>query len=101
MNKSILIYFPVILVGFLIGSIPFSYLIPKIFLKKDICEMSDDHNPGAANAFEFCGPIIGMMCLIFDMGKGFLPVFGTYKLLMIDNILFAFVMIAPVLGHAL
>lgn len=101
MIKNISIYLGIILFGFLLGSVPFSYLLPKIVLKKDICKLSDDHNPGAANVFKLCGPLMGMLCLIFDMGKGFIPVFGTYKLSMINNILFSFVMIAPVLGHAI
>lgn len=98
--KDAIVYLLIIFGGFILGNIPFSYLIPKLFLKKDICIESDDHNPGAANAFKLCGPIVGMTCLIFDFGKGYAPVLLAYKLVSADNILFSAVMIAPVLGHA-
>ena len=37
--------------GYLSGSIMYAYLIPKIFLNKDIREESEDGNPGTANVF--------------------------------------------------
>ncbi len=87
--------------GFLLGSVPFSYLIPKLILKVDICEKSDDHNPGATNVFIHCGTTIGLICLAFDMLKGFLPVYTARNLFSTEHFLFSAVMAAPVLGHAL
>ena len=87
--------------GFLMGSVMFSHLLPKIFLGKDVTEESDDHNPGATNVFINCGPVWGMICLGRDLLKGFIPTFLALRLLDTENLLFAAVMVAPVLGHAL
>lgn len=87
--------------GFILGSIPFCYLLPKLMAGKDICALSDDHNPGAANVFINCGAPLGLFCLALDLLKGFAPVFLAWRTLGSDNILFAGVMLAPVLGHAL
>lgn len=87
--------------GFLLGSILFSQLIPKMILHKDICEISDDHNPGASNVFTCCGVFWGMLCLFLDIAKGFLPVFFGVQTLRTDHILFTAVLVAPVLGHAI
>ena len=37
--------------------------------------MNEDQNPGAFNAFSVAGPRIGLLCVLCDIGKGFLPVF--------------------------
>lgn len=87
--------------GFLLGSIHFSYLLPKLLLRRDICKLSDDHNPGAANVFTHCGAWMGLLCLSFDMAKGFIPVFLAARALEVESLPFALVMLAPVLGHAL
>ncbi len=89
------------LIGFLSGSIPFCYLLPKLLCKKDICKLSDDHNPGAANVFIHCGIPLGMLCLLLDMGKGLLPVYFASHLLDPTVLWFVPVILAPVWGHAL
>lgn len=86
--------------GFLSGSVLFSRLIPKIFLHKDICAVSDDRNPGAVNVFAYCGIFWGIICLCLDILKGFLPVFLGVQILNTDQLLFAAAAAAPVLGHA-
>jgi glycerol-3-phosphate acyltransferase PlsY len=68
---------------------------------KNICELSLDKNPGAANVFSNCGIPMGMLCLILDMLKGFLPVFIACYFLNTENLAFSLVMTAPILGHAL
>lgn len=45
-------WFVVIALGFFLGSVPFCHLLPRVFLGKDICKLSDDGNPGAANVFK-------------------------------------------------
>lgn len=86
--------------GFLLGSIMFCELIPKIFLCKDIYEISVDHNPGTFNVFKHCGIKIGIPCLILDLLKGFISVILASILMNVNNIAFSFVLVAPVLGHA-
>jgi len=97
----ILIWIGFIIGGFLLGSILFSKIIPKITVGKNICELGSDGNPGAANVFMKCGKRLGALCLFADMLKGFLPAFLAFLLLDYSSFLFALVMISPVVGHAL
>lgn len=82
------------------GSIMFCRTIPALLTRKDICAISDDHNPGAFNAFKHFGKGVGAICLALDLLKGFLPVFIASLLLDKSNPQLALVMVAPVLGHA-
>ena len=100
-ENSVLSWAALIGGGFLIGGIMFSQIFPKIILGKDIYGVSADHNPGSANVFISCGVPLGFLCLFFDMLKGFLPVFLAVRLLDVQQIYFAAVLTAPVLGHAL
>ncbi len=97
----ILIWISFITGGFLLGSILFSKIIPKIAVGKNICELGSDGNPGAANVFMKCGKKLGAVCLAADMLKGFLPAFLAFLFLDYNSFLFALVMISPVVGHAL
>lgn len=79
----------------------FCKTIPALLTHRDVCEISDDRNPGAFNAFKHFGKGIGSLCLALDILKGFLPVFLGCTLLDKNSAMLALVMIAPVLGHAL
>lgn len=87
-------------VGFAMGGLLFSYYFPKWLKHIDIRKMSRDHNPGTANAFMLAGSAVGMLCLIFDLMKGYLPVAAAVRQLDPTNLAFAVVLIGPVLGHA-
>jgi glycerol-3-phosphate acyltransferase PlsY len=101
MNQNeLLLWSTCILNGFILGSVLFSQLIPQFFLQKDICAVSDDHNPGASNVFASCGIFWGLLCLSLDITKGFWPVFLGLQILQTNHLLFAAVIVAPVLGHA-
>lgn len=89
-----------ILGGFLSGSVMYCSLIPPLLTGKDVCRLSADGNPGSANVFVHCGVGVGMLCLLLDMMKGFVPVWWAASALGMDSWPFAFVMAAPVLGHA-
>lgn len=95
-----LLWYSWIIGGFLLGSIMFSRLLPKLLTGKDITKDSPDRNPGAANVFAACGVAMGLLCLGLDMLKGFLPVFMACRQLDISQMLFSAVLVAPVLGHA-
>ena len=88
------ILFP--LVGYLVGSIPFSYLLPK-FKGVDVRKVGSG-NIGGTNALRAAGPLIGWICMVLDGLKGFIPTFivlhatGNMKLA-------AAVAIASVIGH--
>lgn len=100
-SNECLTWLTCIVSGFLLGSIMFSQLIPKLFLQVDICKIGGDHNPGAGNVFTVCGPFYGLLCLSFDVLKGFFPIFIARRLLDPQQLLFAAVLTAPVLGHAI
>lgn len=100
-KREFLLWSFFILGGFVSGGIMYCELVPKKTVKKDIQELSPDGNPGASNVFINCGIPLGMLCLMLDILKGCLPVLCTERLLDTNNICFALVMIAPVLGHAL
>ena len=87
--------------SFLLGSVMFCRIIPQYYLNIDICACSDDHNPGASNVFIHCGPGWGFLCLFLDLAKGFLPISLACRYLGTENLFFALVLAAPVLGHAM
>lgn len=86
--------------GFLLGSVMFSSILPKQLAHVDVTAQSPDRNPGATNVFALCGIPLGMLCLLLDLGKGFLPVLLAGRALDVRRLSFAAVMAAPVLGHA-
>ncbi|MGN1001705.1 MAG: glycerol-3-phosphate acyltransferase [Oscillospiraceae bacterium] len=101
MSRDTLLWITMILGGFLLGSVMFSQFLPQLLMKKDITAESDDHNPGATNVFASCGVSLGLLCLSLDLLKGFFPVFAACRLLDVHRLLFAVVIAAPVLGHAI
>ena len=60
-------------VAYLMGSIPFGFLLTKIFLKKDIREIGSG-NIGATNALRTGNKIIGFSTLFLDVVKAILPI---------------------------
>lgn len=108
------------IMGYLMGSILFAPFFGRIFTHGDIISGTKDRNPGTANAFMQGGMACGILTLVCDLGKGFLPVFLCLKLEntvlgrqlwrpgeavfgtrpeWICSIGLAFVLLAPVLGH--
>lgn len=59
--------------GYLLGSIPFGYLIARLFGVKDIRAIGSG-NIGATNVWRAAGHWAGILVLIFDVGKGVLAV---------------------------
>lgn len=90
-----------IALGFLSGSIFYCRLLPMLLMHRDVCALSPDKNPGAANVFVHCGVPMGLLCLALDMAKGALPVVLALRIIDPARLAFAAVMAAPVLGHAL
>ncbi len=89
-----------IVVGVLCGSLLFSRYLPRMLKKVDIVALSDDHNPGTANAMQHAGIPVGILCLLGDIFKGVIPVHIAMRLGLESGCLFFLVMAAPVLGHA-
>ena len=88
------------ILGFALGSTLFAYWTPKIIRHIDIRELPADHNPGVANAFMYGGFFCGLLSLILELAKGFVPVFLGQRFLDTHSLLFIPVLIAPVFGHA-
>lgn len=86
--------------GYLSGSVLYAYLIPKQFCHVDIRTLSDDGNPGTANAFKYAGFFAGSSVILCELLKAFLPVFLAARMLDPGKLPFAFVIAAPVAGHA-
>ena len=63
----------IILVSYLLGSIPFGLILTKIFLKKDIRELGSG-NIGATNVLRTGNKTIGYLTLILDVLKAVIPV---------------------------
>lgn len=60
-----------LLLCYLVGSIPFSYLFTRIFTKQDI-RNSGSGNVGATNVLRTAGPVAAFLALIGDVLKGVL-----------------------------
>ena len=65
--------FLIISFSYLMGSIPFGYLLTKIFLKKDIRDIGSG-NIGATNALRTGNKLVGYSTLTLDILKAVLPV---------------------------
>ena len=66
-------YLIIALGSYLLGSIPFGFILTKIFLKKDIRDIGSG-NIGATNALRTGNKLLGYATLILDITKAILPV---------------------------
>ena len=86
--------------GYLLGSISVSYLLGKYTAKIDIREYGSG-NAGTTNALRVLGPKVGVITLIFDFLKSFLPVYLLYRhFIYVDELVKALIVgVFIVLGH--
>ena len=68
--------FTIGIISYLMGSIPFGFILTKIFLKKDIRDIGSG-NIGATNALRTGNKLIGYTTLILDIFKAIIPVIYT------------------------
>ena len=66
-------YLIISLSSYLLGSIPFGFILTKIFLKKDIRDIGSG-NIGATNALRTGNSTLGYTTLVLDIAKAILPV---------------------------
>ena len=88
-------YLFIILGSYSLGSIPFGFLLTKIFLKKDIRKIGSG-NIGATNALRTGNKLIGYATLILDILKAVIPI------IFVKNYYLDFIYIASLsafLGH--
>lgn len=100
MKNVIAGYLLFIVLGYFSGSMLFGRIFSRFFKGIDLAAVSDDGNPGTFNAFKYGGALCGISTLFADLLKGYLPVSTCKNYLNSSFWLFAFVMAAPVLGHA-
>ena len=66
-------YLTIGIISYLMGSIPFGFILTKFFLKKDIREIGSG-NIGATNALRTGNKLIGYTTLLLDITKAVVPV---------------------------
>ena len=86
--------------GFLAGSVPFSYLLGRWFLRVDVRRYGADGNPGGANAWRAGGWRFGIGGGVLDFLKGAVPVALAMYLGGVSGWGLVPVAFAPVVGHA-
>lgn len=64
MEKAVL----VIVAGYIIGSVPFGYVLVRLACGKDVRDCGS-HNIGAVNVYRLAGPWLGALTLLLDAGK--------------------------------
>ncbi len=88
----------IIISCYLLGSIPFGYIVGKLFKKIDIRELGSG-NIGTANAFRILGPSLASLVLIGDIGKGIFSIY-LVQFFNIDNYLIITIAgLAVICGH--
>jgi glycerol-3-phosphate acyltransferase PlsY len=85
--------------GYLVGAIPFSYLIGRLFTHRDIRGVGDG-NPGGTNVIKAGGVPAGLLAIVLDIGKGFLPVYLASQQGISSGWAMIPIVLAPILGHA-
>jgi glycerol-3-phosphate acyltransferase PlsY len=86
-----------LVLSYLVGSIPFAYLIAKYFKGIDIRKHGSG-NPGATNVYRI-DKRLGLLAFFCDVLKGFVPVLLAVKANPSSDILVIFVTLAVILGH--
>jgi acyl phosphate:glycerol-3-phosphate acyltransferase len=94
--KTILL---ITILGYLLGAIPFSYLVGKLFVQKDIRNVGDG-NLGGTNVIKAGGVPVGLLAIGLDIGKGFLPVYLADLKGINSGWAMIPIVLAPILGHA-
>ncbi|GAG87389.1 unnamed protein product, partial [marine sediment metagenome] len=88
----------IIISCYLLGSIPFGYIVGKLFKKVDIRELGSG-NIGATNVFRILGPSLASLVLIGDIGKGIFSIY-LVQYFNIDNLLIITIAgLAVICGH--
>ncbi|MEW6095171.1 MAG: glycerol-3-phosphate 1-O-acyltransferase PlsY [bacterium] len=87
----------IIIVSYIIGSIPTAYLVGRIYGKVDIRTVGSG-NVGASNVYRVVGKVAGIGVLIIDILKGLLPVY-VVSLLGFDTIHKVVAGLGAISGH--
>ena len=88
----------IIIICYLLGSVPFGYIVGKLFKKIDIREFGSG-NIGATNAFRILGPSLASLVAIGDIGKGIFSVYLVKYLNIDSSLILAIAGLAVICGH--
>ncbi|HOV22424.1 MAG TPA: glycerol-3-phosphate 1-O-acyltransferase PlsY [bacterium] len=95
---DILKIFFLFIFSFILGSIPFGYVLCKIIKKIDIRKYGSG-NIGATNVYRVCGGFLGSSVLFLDIIKGYIPVFISRNFFEFSSIISILIGLAAILGH--
>jgi acyl phosphate:glycerol-3-phosphate acyltransferase len=85
--------------AFFLAAVPFSVIIGRMILHKEITHFGDG-NPGAANVFRAGGQKLGVAAVLLDVIKGIPFVLLSHTLFDLTVLSTVFIAVAAVLGHA-
>ncbi len=86
-----------IIVSYLIGSIPFGYMLYYLKYKEDI-RTKGSGNPGGTNVFREGGAALGILTTLLDISKSFIPVLLVKNHLGLSDTVFI-IWLSVVVGH--
>ena len=86
-----------VLISYLIGSIPFSFIIGKA--NGHDVRHEGSSNPGASNVLRLCGKKAGILAYFCDIGKGIIAVLIPSFILKGQNNILIICGVAAIIGH--
>lgn len=92
---KIIIY---LILSYLCGAIPFGYIVAKVFKNIDIRKHGSG-NPGATNVYRTVSKPLGVLTLVLDILKGFLPVYFVTLINPTTNWIVILVAFITIFGH--
>src|SRR4030043_1661742 len=100
LNMNMIIFYKIIFIiaVYLFGSIPVGYILYKAKTGGDIREQGSG-SVGGTNITRTVGATAGIITILVDVLKGFLPIMAVYFLFPGDLILAAITTVVAVLGH--
>lgn len=94
-----MLFFQLLLAGYLIGSLPTAVLVSRMAAGIDI-RQHGDNNPGATNIFRIMGEKWGIVVLAIDMLKGVMAVFIPVLFHLNDSAFYSFTLLQLAVGFA-
>ena len=88
-----------LIIAYLIGGIPFGYLLVKLKTGRDVRSMGSG-NIGATNVLRTTGRTIAIVTLLLDIAKGFFAVWLAARLTIGSPVWMSAAALAVMLGHA-
>ncbi|HZK40560.1 MAG TPA: glycerol-3-phosphate 1-O-acyltransferase PlsY [Atribacterota bacterium] len=88
----------IITICYLLGSLPFGYIMGKLFKKVDIREFGSG-NIGASNVLRTLGPLLASLVIIGDVGKGILSIYLVKYFNIDSSLILAIAGLAVICGH--